>query len=178
MPLLDLLPCELGLFRAQVPGVSFARRRPGQTVIRAVTRFGVLLAGAACFTAFHGALGDRPPAHRFRLRQNGGQFTKAHNTDDYTMGTSWGAWEDNVELQKDAADTANNKFTKRDISDIKVSVYGNNTAIARYKESYDLMIKGQHRTRTILTTDTWVNEKGMWKLAASHSSQADQKIGD
>ena len=107
-----------------------------------------------------------------------GSWMKAHNTDDYTMGTSWGAWEDNAELQKDAADTANNKTTKRDISDIKVSVYGNHTAIARYKESYDLMIKGEHRTRTILTTNTWVNEKGMWKLAASHSSQADQKIGD
>ncbi len=105
-------------------------------------------------------------------------WMKAHNTNDYTMGTSWGAWEDNAELQKDAADTANNKTTKRDISDIKVSVYGNNTAIARYKESYDLMIKGEHRTRTILTTDTWVNEKGTWKLAASHSSQANQKIGD
>ena len=107
-----------------------------------------------------------------------GSWMKAHNTDDYTMGTSWGAWEDNAELQKDAADTANNKTTKRDISDIKVSVYGDHTAIARYKESYDLMIKGEHRTRTILTTNTWVNEKGMWKLAASHSSQADQKIGD
>lgn len=107
-----------------------------------------------------------------------GSWMKAHNTDDYTMGTSWGAWEDNAELQKDAADTANNKTTKRDISDIKVSVYGNNTAIARYKESYDMMIKGEHRARTILTTDTWVNEKGVWKLAASHSSQADQKIGN
>jgi hypothetical protein len=107
-----------------------------------------------------------------------GSWMKAHNTSDYTMGTSWGAWEDNAELQKDAADTANNKTTKRDISDIKVSVYNNNTAIARYKESYDMMIKGEHRTRTILTTDTWVNENGVWKLAASHSSQADQKIGD
>ena len=107
-----------------------------------------------------------------------GAWMKAHNTDNYTMGTSWGAWEDNAELQKDAADTANNKMTKRDVSDIKVTVYGNSTAIARYKESYDLMIKGQHRARTILTTDTWVNEKGAWKLAASHSSQADQKIGD
>ena len=105
-------------------------------------------------------------------------WMKAHNAADYTMGTSWGAWEDNAELQKDAADTANNKSAKRDISDIKVSVYGNSTAIARYKESYDLTIKGEHRTRTILTTDTWVNEKGTWKLAASHSSQADQKIAD
>ena len=107
-----------------------------------------------------------------------GSWMKAHNTENYTMGTSWGAWEDNAELQKDAADTAKNKTNKRDISDIKVTVYGNSTAIARYKESYDMMIKGEHRTRTILTTDTWVNEKGTWKLAASHSSQADQKIGD
>jgi hypothetical protein len=107
-----------------------------------------------------------------------GSWMKEHQTSDYTMGTSWGAWEDGAGLQKDADDTAKNKTTKRDISDIKVSVYGNNTAIARYKESYDLMIKGEHRTRTVLTTDTWVNEKGVWKLAASHSSQADQKIGD
>ncbi|MEO8727241.1 MAG: nuclear transport factor 2 family protein [Acidobacteriaceae bacterium] len=107
-----------------------------------------------------------------------GSWMKAHNTDDYTMGTSWGAWEDDAELQKDAADIANNKTTKRDISDIKVTVYGDHTAIARYKETYDLMIKGEHRARTILTTDTWVNQNGTWKLAASHSSQADQKIGD
>jgi hypothetical protein len=107
-----------------------------------------------------------------------GSWMKAHNAGDYTMGTSWGSWEDNAELQKQAADTAKNKTSKRDISDIKVSVYGDNTAIARYKESYDLTINGEHRTRTVLTTDTWVNEKVVWKLAASHSSQADQKIGD
>lgn len=108
----------------------------------------------------------------------GGAWMKAHDTDNYMMGTSWGDWEDNAHLQKDAADTANNKTAKRDISDLKVSVYGNNTAIARYKESYDLVIRGEHRTRTVLTTDTWVNENGSWKLAASHSSQAGQKIGD
>ena len=52
------------------------------------------------------------------LAGQNGSWSKAHNTDDYKMGTSWGAWEDNAELQKDAADTANNKTTKRDISDI------------------------------------------------------------
>jgi hypothetical protein len=94
------------------------------------------------------------------------------------MGTSWGAFETKSELVSDAADTAKNKTNKREISDIKVRVYGQNTAIATFKESYDLMIKGERRTRKILTTDTWVNENGNWKLAASHSSQADQKIGD
>jgi hypothetical protein len=107
-----------------------------------------------------------------------GSWMKAHNAEGYTMGTSWGAWEDNTELQKQAADTAKNKTNKRNISDIKVSVYGDHTAIARYKDSYDLMIDGEHRTRTVLTTDTWVNENGVWKMAASHSSQAGQKIGD
>src|ERR1700732_2190113 len=38
-----------------------------------------------------------------------GSWMKAHNTEDYTMGTSWGAWEDNAELQKDPADTAKKK---------------------------------------------------------------------
>lgn len=98
--------------------------------------------------------------------------------DDYTMGTSWGAFETKSELVKDAADTANNKTNTREISDLKVRVYGQNTAIATFRESYDLMIKGEHRTRKILTTDTWINQNGAWKLAASHSSQADQKIGD
>ena len=97
---------------------------------------------------------------------------------DYTMGTSWGAFKTKSELVKDAADTANNKTNKREISHLKVRVYGQNTAIATFRESYDLVIKGEHRTRKILTTDTWVNQNGTWKLAASHSSQADQKIGD
>jgi len=105
-------------------------------------------------------------------------WMKSEMTENYTMGTSWGVFETKSELVSDAADTAKNKTNKREISDIKVRVYGENTAIATFKESYDLMIKGEHRTRKILTTDTWVNENGTWKLAASHSSQADQKIGD
>lgn len=107
-----------------------------------------------------------------------GAWMKAHYAEDYTMGTSWGSWETGSALQKDAADTAKNKTNKRDISDLKVTVYGNSTAVARFKESYDLLIRGEHRTRTVLTTDTWVNEKGGWKLVASHSSQADQKVAD
>jgi hypothetical protein len=107
-----------------------------------------------------------------------GEWMKAHQASDYTMGTSWGAWESNSELQKQAGNPAKNKTSKRDITDIKVSVYGDHTAIARYKDSYDIMVEGEHRTRTVLTTDTWVNEKGAWKMVASHSSQADQKIGD
>lgn len=105
-------------------------------------------------------------------------WAKQNMTEDYTGGTSWGAWQTKKEILDNFADTKNNKSTKFDISDIKVRVYGNTTAVATSRQSYDSMIKGEHRSRTILTTSTWVNRNGSWKLAASHSSQADQKIGD
>lgn len=109
---------------------------------------------------------------------NDGSWSKNHMADNYTGGTSWGAWQTKSEILTNAADTKNNNTSQMDLSDVSVRVYGNNTAVATMHESYDSMIKGEHRTRKILTTDTWVNENGAWKLAASHSSQADQKIGD
>lgn len=114
-----------------------------------------------------------------KARVAGGSSWWSKNlAENYTGGTSWGAWETKQELLKDSADSKNNNSSKFDVSDISVRVYGNNTAIATFRTSYDSVIKGEHRSRTILTTDTWVNENGAWKLAASHSSQADQKIGD
>lgn len=105
-------------------------------------------------------------------------WTKRHMADNYTGGTSWGAWRTKQEILDNFADTKNNKSSKFEISDISVRVYGNHTAIATFRTSYDSMIKGEHRSRKVLTTDTWVNQNGTWKLAASHSSQADQKIAD
>ena len=105
-------------------------------------------------------------------------WAKRHMAENYTGGTSWGAWQTKQEILANFADTKNNKSTKFEISDISVRVYGNHTAVATSRVSYDSMIKGEHRSRNILTTDTWVNQNGAWKLAASHSSQADQKIGD
>ena len=105
-------------------------------------------------------------------------WTKRHMADNYTGGTSWGAWQTKQEILDNFADTKNNKSTKFETSDIKVRVYGNHTAVTTSRTSYDSMIKGEHRSRTILTTNTWVNQNGAWKLAASHSSQADQKIAD
>jgi hypothetical protein len=66
----------LGLTAMILGGASAGAGQLRSHVIESVLgplHFGILLAGAACFTAFHGALGDRPPAHRFRLRQNCGQ---------------------------------------------------------------------------------------------------------
>jgi ketosteroid isomerase-like protein len=60
-------------------------------------------------------------------------------------------------------------MTSDQISDLKVRVYGD-TAIATYTDSYDGMIRGEHRVKSVLTTDTWVRMHGQWKLVASHSN--------
>src|SRR5947209_17682036 len=65
-------------------------------------------------------------------------------TDNYTMGTSWGAFETKSELVKDAADTANNKTNTREISELKERVYGDNTTTAIFRRSNDWMINGEH----------------------------------
>ena len=109
---------------------------------------------------------------------NDSSWISNNMADNYTAGNSWGAWSTKAEMLKDAADSANNRTNSREISDISVRVYGKDVAISTYRESYDSLIRGEHRTRKIITTNTWVNQNGTWKLAASHSSQADQKIGD
>jgi hypothetical protein len=49
-------------------------------------------------------------------------------------------------------------------------VYGN-TAVATYKDTYDLMIMGQRRAHTIIATDTFVKLGSEWKQVASHGSE-------
>jgi len=68
-------------------------------------------------------------------------------------------------------DAKNNKFNSEKISELKVRAYGD-TAVATYKDTYDAMVQGEHRTRTVLSTDTFVKIGGAWKQVASHSSQA------
>jgi hypothetical protein len=98
-------------------------------------------------------------------------FIEKNYADDFTMGFSGGRWETKESMLADAKDTANNKMTSEQISDLKVRVYGD-TAIATYKDSYDGMIRGEHRVKTVLSTDTFVRQHGVWKEVASHSSVA------
>jgi hypothetical protein len=67
-------------------------------------------------------------------------------------------------------DSKNNKTNTEEISDLNVRLYGD-TAIATYKSTYDTMYHGEHRARTILSTDTFVRQNGSWKQVASHSSE-------
>jgi hypothetical protein len=98
-------------------------------------------------------------------------FIEKNYADDFTMGFSGGRWETKESMLADAKDTANNKMTSEQISDLKVRVYGD-TAIATYKDSYDAMMRGEHRVKTVLSTDTFARQHGVWKEVASHSSVA------
>ena len=68
-------------------------------------------------------------------------------------------------------DTANNKMNSEEISNLQIRVY-DDTAIATYTDTYDAMIRGEHRAKTVLSTDTFVRQDGAWKQVANHSSVA------
>jgi hypothetical protein len=89
--------------------------------------------------------------------------------DDWTGGDSGGTWFTKADVMKLYADPQNNKTNSEKISELKVHVYGN-TAVATYKDTYDAMLKGEHRARTVIGTDTFVKLGGEWKQVASHAS--------
>jgi hypothetical protein len=99
-------------------------------------------------------------------------WIKANVADGYVEGSSFGEWTSKAELLKDMEDTAKNKVNSNSMSDLRVTTYGTNVAIARYRYTYDAMIRGEHRARTIICSDTWINAGGAWKEAAAHCSQA------
>jgi hypothetical protein len=103
---------------------------------------------------------------------NDAKWMEANLASGYVEGTSFGTWISKSQLIKDANDPANNKFSKSDISDVQTEVMGN-VGLARFKESYDAMIQGQHRARTIICSTTAVKEGGSWKGLSNHCSQVE-----
>ncbi len=91
--------------------------------------------------------------------------------EDWTRGDSDGTYYSKAELLKLMADTKNIKTNSEKLSELKVRVYGN-TAEATYKDTYDILIKGEHRAHTIIATDTFVKIGSEWKQVASHGSEA------
>jgi ketosteroid isomerase-like protein len=69
------------------------------------------------------------------------------------------------------ADTRNLKTNNEKLSELEVRVYGD-TAVATYRDTYDIVIKGKHRAHAIIATDTFVKVGGKWKQIASHGSEA------
>ena len=97
-------------------------------------------------------------------------FVEKNYAENFTGGSSWGQWETKQAIVADMKDSKNNKTNSEAISDLNVRVYGD-TAIATYKSTYDSLYHGEHRARTILSTDTFALQNGSWKLVASHSSE-------
>jgi hypothetical protein len=95
-----------------------------------------------------------------------------HLADGYVEGHSWGEWADKADVIKQMQDKSI-KFTKGEISDVKVATFGSDTAIAHYRFTYDATVKGTHRARTVICSDTWISESGEWKLASNHCSHVE-----
>lgn len=104
---------------------------------------------------------------------NDAKWMEANLAAGYVEGTSFGTWIPKAQLIKDANDPANNKFSKSDISDLETEVVGN-VGLARFKESYDAVIEGQHRARTIICSMTAVKEGASWKGLSNHCSQVEK----
>jgi hypothetical protein len=92
--------------------------------------------------------------------------------EDWTRGDSDGTYYTKAQLLKLMADTTSIKTNSEKLSELKVRVYGN-TAVATYKDTYDILIMGQHRAHTIIATDTFVKMGGEWKQVASHGSESE-----
>jgi hypothetical protein len=102
---------------------------------------------------------------------NDAKWMEAHLAAGYVEGTSFGTWIPKAQLIKDANDPAKrNKFTKSDVSDLQTEVVGN-IGLARFKESYDAMIEGQHRARTIICSMTAEKQAPSWKALSMHCSK-------
>ncbi len=97
-------------------------------------------------------------------------FVSKNYATNFTGGTSWGNWETKQTILADLND-GKTKTNSEQISELNVRVYGF-AAVATYKSTYDMTYKGEHRARTILSTDTFVMQDGSWRLVASHSSEA------
>jgi hypothetical protein len=91
--------------------------------------------------------------------------------EDWTRGDSDGTFYTKADLLGLMADKNNIKTNSEKLSELKVRVYGN-TAVAAYKDTYDILIKGEHRAHTIIATDTFVKMGNEWKQVASHGSEA------
>ena len=67
------------------------------------------------------------------------------------------------------------KWKSGEMSDLDVVAFGDSTAVSHYKFTYDAEIGGTHRARTVICSDTWVNDSGTWKTASTHCSMVKGK---
>jgi hypothetical protein len=101
--------------------------------------------------------------------KNDASWAQQHLADGFVAGNSWGEWETKEDFIKDLQNKTN-KWKRGNISDVQVATFGSNTAVSRYRFTYDAELRGKHRARTVICSDTWVNDSGTWKTASTHCS--------
>src|SRR4051794_27830971 len=106
--------------------------------------------------------------------KNDASWAQQHLADGFAAGNSWGEWETREDFIKDLQNKTN-KWKSGNISDVQVATFGSNTAVSRYKFTYDAELRGKHRARTVICSDTWVNDSGTWKTASTHCSVVEGK---
>jgi Domain of unknown function (DUF4440) len=106
--------------------------------------------------------------------KNDVSWAQQHLADGFMAGNSWGAWETKDDFIKDLQNKAN-KWKSGSISDTQVTTFGSNTAISHYTFTYEADMNGTHRARTVICSDTWVNDSGTWKTATTHCSMVKGK---
>ena len=99
--------------------------------------------------------------------KNDVSWAQQHLADGFMAGNSWGAWETRDDFIKDL-ENKTIKWKSGNLSDVKVATFGSNTAVSHYTFTYDADFKGTHRARTVICSDTWVNDSGTWKTASTH----------
>jgi hypothetical protein len=91
--------------------------------------------------------------------------------EDWTRGDSDGTWYGKAEVVNLMTEGDSFKTNRETLSNLKVRVYGD-TAVATYRDTYDILFKGQHRAHSIIATDTFARIGGEWKQVASHGAEA------
>jgi len=99
--------------------------------------------------------------------KNDVSWAQQHLADGFIAGNSWGEWETRDGFIKDLQDKTI-KWKSGNIGDLKVVTFGPDTAVSHYTFTYDADFKGTHRARTVICSDTWVNDSGTWKTASTH----------
>jgi hypothetical protein len=101
--------------------------------------------------------------------KNDASWAQQHLADGFVAGNSWGDWETKDDFIKDLQNKTN-KWKSGNLSEVQVTTFGSNTAVSRYTFTYDAELRGTHRARTVICSDTWINDSGTWKTAATHCS--------
>ncbi len=101
-------------------------------------------------------------------------WAEQHLADGFVAGNSWGEWETRADYIKEMQNKTT-QWKSGSLGDIQVATFGPNTAVSHYTYTYDATFNGTHRARTVICSDTWVNDSGTWKYASTHCSIAHGK---